>query len=70
MSHKVTIIPASGNTPATASVVEAKIADILTTAISTDSALTGTYGLLQKGLLFVGGMAVQNKRRLDSFNPL
>lgn len=70
MSHKVTIIPANGSTPATATVVDAKIMDILTTAISTDSAVTGTYGLLQKAALFVGGMAVQNKRRVGTFNPL
>lgn len=70
MSKKVTIIPASGNTPATATVVDATISDILTTAISTDSAVTGTYGLVQKGLLVVGGMAIQNKRKMGTFNPL
>lgn len=70
MSNKVTVIPANGNTPASATVVEAKIADILTTALSTDSAVTGTYGLIQKGALFVGGMAVQSKRKLGTFNPL
>lgn len=70
MSNKVTVIPANGSNPATATVVEAKIADILTTALSTDSAVTGTYGLIQKAALFVGGMAVQSKRRQGTFNPL
>lgn len=70
MSHKIVVTPANGTTPASASVSDAKIMDILTTAISTDSAVTGTYGLIQKAALFVGGMAVQSKRKLDTFNPL
>ena len=70
MSHKVTVVPGTGpNSAATAVVEEAQILDILTTALSTDSAVTGTYGLIQKAALFVGGMAVQNKRRANSFNP-
>ena len=70
MSNKIVVTPANGNTPASASVSEAKVMDILTTALSTDSAVTGTYGLIQKGLIFLGGMSVQNKRRMGSFNPL
>lgn len=55
---------------ATATVADASISDILTTVISTDSAVTGTYGLVQKGLLLVGGMMIQSKRKLGTFNPL
>lgn len=70
MSHKITVVPGAGTAPATAVVEEAKILDIITTALSTDSAVTGTYGLMQKAALFIGGMAVQSKRKLGSFNPL
>lgn len=47
---------------------DAKITDILTTALSTDSAVTGAYGLIQKGLVFAGGMAVNNYMKKGSFN--
>jgi len=65
-SKKITL-SADGNS---ATVADASITDVLTTVISQDTVLTGTYGLVQKGLLFVGGMAVQNKRVNGSFNPL
>jgi hypothetical protein len=65
VSKKVTL-SADG---ATATVAVATAADILTTAISTTESLTGVYGLAQKALLFVGGMAVQNRRVNGSFNP-
>lgn len=67
MSHKIVITGTGAS--ATATVTDAKIVDILTTAISTDSAVTGTYGLIQKAALFLGGMSVQNKRKTNSFNP-
>lgn len=70
MSNKIVVTPAVGSTPAAAVVTDATISDIFTTAISSDSAVTGTYGLVQKALFFVGGMAVQNKRRMGSYNPL
>lgn len=54
----------------TATVADAKIADIVTTAISTNTAVTGTYGLIQKGLMVVGGMALQNNRLGRGWNPL
>lgn len=66
MSKKL-VLAADG---ATATVAEATISDIFTTAISTDTAVTGTYGLVQKALLLVGGMAIQSKRKLGTFNPL
>lgn len=66
MSKKI-VLAADG---ATATVAEASISDIFTTAISTDTAVTGTYGLVQKGLLLVGGMMIQSKRKLGTFNPL
>lgn len=64
MSKKVTV---SGDN---ATVVEAKLMDVVTTLISSDQALTGTYGFLQKGLLVGGGMILQEYRRSGSLNPL
>lgn len=69
MSYKVTVVPGVGTAQPTVAIEDAKIADIITTALSTDSAVTGTYGLLQKAALFVGGMSVQSKRKQDTFNP-
>lgn len=70
MSSKVVVTPATSTNPASATVTEAKMMDIFTTALSTDSAVTGTYGLIQKAGLFVAGMSVQSKRKTGSFNPL
>lgn len=53
----------------TATVADATLGDIFTTAISTTEAVTGTYGLAQKGMLFVGGMVLQNKRLGRGLNP-
>lgn len=66
MSKKITL-SADGNT---ATVGNASISDIFTTAFSGDACVTGTYGFLQKGLLFVGGMATQNYRLGRGWNPL
>lgn len=66
MSKKITL-SADG---ATATVADAKIGDILSTVVSTDSALTGVYGLAQKGLMVVGGMMINSYRLRNSFNPL
>lgn len=49
---------------------DAQLADIATTLISSDQAVTGTYGFLQKGLLVAGGMILQEYRRSGSLNPL
>lgn len=65
MSKKITL-SADGET---ATVADAKLGDILTTAVSTDSAVTGMYGLLQRAGLFVGGMAVNSFRLRGSINP-
>lgn len=45
-----------------ASVADATFGDIFTTVLSTESAVTGTYGLVQKALLVAAGMAGQNYR--------
>jgi len=66
MSKKI-VLAADGTT---ATVSEAVIGDILTTAISTNEAVTGMYGLVQRAAFFVGGMVVQNKRKNGSYNPL
>lgn len=65
MSKKVTL-NAAGDA---ATVAEATIGDIFSTMISTDSAVTGVYGLGQRAALFVGGMAVQNMRLGRGVNP-
>ena len=66
MSKKI-VLAADG---ATASVANATVADIFASVISTDTAVTGTYGLVQRGLLVVAGMSIQSKRKLGTFNPL
>lgn len=53
----------------TATVANATVTDILTTAISTSEAVTGLYGLAQKAALVVIGMGFQNKRSGGSYNP-
>lgn len=58
MSKKVTL-DAAGTA---ATVVDATIGDVFSTMLSTDSAVTGMYGLAQKAALVAGGMAVQNYR--------
>lgn len=65
MSKKITL-SADG---ASATVADATLSDIGATLISTDSVVTGTYGLLQKGMLVVAGMVVQNYRLTGGINP-
>jgi len=66
MSKKV-VLNAAGDA---ATVTDAVLSDVLTTAISTNEALTGTYGLVQKAGLVFFGMAFQEQRRSGSWNPL
>lgn len=65
-SNKKVTVSADG---ATATVADAKIMDIATTAISTDSAVTGVYGLAQRAALVIGGMTINSYRLRGSFNP-
>lgn len=65
MSKKITL----SADEATATVATATVSDIVTTAISMDSAVTGVHGLAQKALLVVGGMAYQNSRLGQGWNP-
>lgn len=65
MSKKVTL-SADGTT---ATVANATFGDILTTAVSTDSAVTGMYGLIQRGAFLLTGMVVQNVRLGNGINP-
>jgi hypothetical protein len=65
MSTKVTVA-ADG---LSATVAPATMGDVLTTLVSTDSAITGTYGLVQRAGLFVAGMATQEYRRTGRLNP-
>lgn len=64
MASKKVTIGADGTPTAT----DAVMGDILSTALSSDSALTGTYGMVQKGLLFLGGMVTQNVRNGNGIN--
>lgn len=66
MSKKITL----SADEATATVADATVGDIFSTAISTDSAVTGMYGLAQKALFVAGGMMVNSYRLRGSFNPL
>lgn len=66
MPSKKIIVDAAGVPSAT----DATISDIVSTVVSSDTALTGTYGLVQKAMLFVGGMAVQNNRLGRGWNPI
>jgi hypothetical protein len=50
-----------------ATVAAATMTDVLTTIISTNSAVTGVYGLVQKAGLFAGGMVFSNKRHTGEF---
>lgn len=66
-ASKKLVLSADG---ATATVAAATITDIFTTAISTSEAVTGFYGLAQRGLLVAAGMAVQNYRLGRGWNPI
>lgn len=66
MASKKIVVAANGTTTAE----DAVFLDVITTAVSTDAALTGSLGLLQRGLFFVGGMMVQNKRKVGTWNIL
>lgn len=48
-------------------IAPATVTDVLTTAISVDSAVTGMYGLLQRGGLFLAGMATGSKVKTGEF---
>lgn len=67
VSQKVTVAEGSGGT-ITVTAKPAEMLDIVTTAVSTDSALTGMYGLAQRAALVAIGMATQSKIKTGSFN--
>lgn len=48
---------------------DATVADIFTTIFSTEKAVTGVYGVLQKVLLVGTGMVVESKMRARTFKP-
>lgn len=52
-----------------ATAVDATISDIFTTVFSTEKAVTGVYGVLQKVLLVGTGMVVESKMRAKTFKP-
>lgn len=66
MSKKVTL-NAAGDA---ATVATATLTDVFSTLVSTDSAVTGMYGLLQRFGLFAAGASVASKRLTGNFNPL
>lgn len=65
MSKKI-VLNAAGDA---ATITEAKIGDVFTTMLSTDEAVTGVYGLIQKAGLVGAGMMVNSYRLRGSFNP-
>lgn len=66
MSKKITL----SADEKTATVADATISDILTTAVSGNTCVTGTYSYIQKALMVFGGMAVQNNRLGRGWNPI
>lgn len=58
MSKKITLSADEKS----AIVTDATIGDIFTTILSSNSAVTGIYGFVQKAGLAVGGATVQNMR--------
>jgi len=66
MADKKITLSADG---ATATVADATLTDVFTTMLSTNTFVSGTYGLVQKAGFVVAGMAVQNFRRVGSWNP-
>jgi hypothetical protein len=66
MSSKLVTLSADETT---ATVADAKAGDIVSTLFSSNSAVTGAYGYIQKGALFLGGMATQEYRRTGNINP-
>lgn len=54
----------------TATVVDAKIGDIFSSILSSNQAVTGAYGLIQKASLVAGGMMINSYRLRGSFNPI
>lgn len=69
VSQKVTVVE-NANGAVTVTAKPAELMDVLTTAVSTDSALTGMYGFGQKAALVVAGMSIQSKLKTNSFNFL
>lgn len=65
MSKKITL----SADEKTATVVDAEATDIISTVFSSDETLTGTYGFVQRGLLVIAGMSIQNNRKGLGWNP-
>lgn len=53
----------------TAAPRDAKVADIVTTALSSTEALTGTLGFAQKAMYVGAGMAIESYSRTGSIKP-
>lgn len=66
MADKKIVLAADGSS---ATVSDAKLADLVTTAFSTNEFVSGTYGLIQKGLFVGAGMALQQYRINGTLNP-
>jgi len=69
VSQKVTVVE-DGKGAVTVTAKPAELIDVVTTVVSTDSALTGVYGFGQKAALVVAGMSIQSKLKTNSFNFL
>lgn len=69
VSQTVTITEAVPGT-VVATAAPAEMLDVVSTLFSTNSAVTGMYGLIQRGGLFAAGMATQSKLKNNTFNFL
>ena len=68
-SQKVTVVKGADG-KSTATCEDAVLMDVLTTAVSSDQTLTGSYGFGQKVGFVALGMMIQEYRRSGSLNPL
>lgn len=70
VSQKVTVVDGAEGAAPTVTTKDAELLDIVTTAMSTESAVTGTYGLIQRAGLVLGGMSLQSYIKNNTFNFL
>lgn len=64
IKSKLVTLNAAGDA---ATVADATTGDIVTSLLTTNSAITGVYGMVQKLGLIAGGAMIANKRHSESF---
>lgn len=68
MSKKIKVVTAADGA-VTLTHTDAGISDLATTLLGTDEVLSGSYALIQRAGLVVGGMALQQFRNDGNWNP-